>query len=208
MKVKEIFYSIQGEGPLSGTPALFIRFGGCNLACAWCDTDHEGKLLHDDINAHDLFTIVQERHPTNGLVVLTGGEPLTQPMPELTRLILLLDTKGYTVQIETNGTMPLDTLLWDKQRVTVVCSPKEGTIVHPTILARIAVWKFVLSEGQEVPQDLVSHIIGDVYVQPMDASIVPNQELRNQRNLDWCISYSMQNGYRLSVQLHKMLGLA
>ena len=96
--VNEIFFSIQGESTFAGLPCLFIRLTGCNLRCSYCDTPYafeEGKPL----TIQDVLT--QARSFGNGLVEVTGGEPLLQPSCLL--LIQRLLNQGYTVLVETNG---------------------------------------------------------------------------------------------------------
>ena len=100
MKVCEIFYSIQGEGILIGTPTVFIRTTGCNLRCTWCDSQYayeEGKEMKVD-------DIVREVRSFKCLdVCITGGEPLLQP--NMTLLIRKLLERGHQVVLETNGSM-------------------------------------------------------------------------------------------------------
>ena len=98
-KINEIFYSIQGEGYRTGTPAVFIRFSGCNLKCPFCDTQHSsGREMSDE-------EIIKEIcfYPTR-FVVLTGGEPGLQVDREF---INKLHQAGKFIQIETNGTVPI-----------------------------------------------------------------------------------------------------
>ncbi len=132
-KINEIFYSLQGEGFHTGTPATFIRFSGCNLKCHFCDTRHEeGTLMTDE-------AIIQEvrKYPAR-MVILTGGEPSLWIDDTLIRL---LHDKGKYVCIETNGTRPLpEGIDW------VTCSPKEGGTV---VLNRMDEVK-VVYEGQEL----------------------------------------------------------
>ena len=120
-KINEIFYSIQGEGYRTGTPAVFVRFSGCNLKCHFCDTQHSsGREMSDE-------EIIKEVcfYPTR-FVVLTGGEPGLQVDQEF---INKLHQAGKFVQIETNGTVPLPIGIdW------ITCSPKEGSkvfVVNP-----------------------------------------------------------------------------
>ena len=120
-KINEIFYSIQGEGYRTGTPAVFVRFSGCNLKCPFCDTQHSsGREMSDE-------EIIKEVcfYPTR-FVVLTGGEPGLQVDQEF---INKLHQAGKFVQIETNGTVPLPIGIdW------ITCSPKEGSkvfVVNP-----------------------------------------------------------------------------
>ena len=112
-KINEIFYSLQGEGYHTGTPAIFVRFSGCNLKCDFCDTQHEeGKMMTDD----EIIAEVKKYPAVT--VVLTGGEPSLWIDDEL---IDRLHQAGKYVPIETNGTRPLPAAIdW------VSCSTKEG----------------------------------------------------------------------------------
>src|SRR5437879_196661 len=99
MKIAEIFYSIQGEGILTGVPSVFVRTSGCNLRCQWCDTPYtswnpEGR----DMTQDEILAEVRAHHPSH--VVVTGGEPMIAPgIVELTREL------GMHVTIETAGTV-------------------------------------------------------------------------------------------------------
>ena len=112
-KINEIFYSLQGEGYHTGTPAVFIRFSGCNLKCSFCDTQHEaGTLMTDD----EIIAEVSKYPAVT--VILTGGEPSLWIDDAL---IDRLHEAGKYVCIETNGTRPLpESVDW------VTCSPKQG----------------------------------------------------------------------------------
>ncbi len=107
--VQHIFPTLQGEGPYAGVPAVFIRLGGCNLACAFCDTEFEsfreirlGEIVERVLSfSSDERGQEAERGPFK-LIVLTGGEPLRQPIGPLCAALI---EAGFTVQIETNGTL-------------------------------------------------------------------------------------------------------
>jgi len=116
-KINEIFYSIQGEGFFTGTPAIFVRFSGCNLNCDFCDTQHQqGKEMSDE---EILATISQ--YPAKHLV-LTGGEP---SLFIDFNFVQFFKNAGYFIQIETNGTHPLpENIDW------VTCSPKENLLLQ------------------------------------------------------------------------------
>ena len=105
LKVCEIFYSIQGETSYAGMPAAFVRLGGCNLRCIWCDTKYayeEGSLM----NIAAIENKVESFRTK--LVVITGGEPLTQPA--VYELISNLLDNGHEVQIETNGSISIESV--------------------------------------------------------------------------------------------------
>ena len=132
-KINEIFYSLQGEGYHTGTPAIFVRFSGCNLKCDFCDTQHEeGTMMTDE----EIITKVKKYPAVT--VVLTGGEPSLWIDDQL---IDLLHQAGKYVTIETNGTHPLPASIdW------VTCSPKQG--------AKLAIDRMnevkVVYEGQDI----------------------------------------------------------
>ena len=103
MRVNEIFYSIQGEGRYTGTPAVFIRLAGCNLRCDFCDTEHQP---YQDLTEEEIMRQIAD-FPADH-VVITGGEPMLQ----LTlSFINHLHSAGKFVQIETNGTIPILSLI-------------------------------------------------------------------------------------------------
>jgi len=99
VRVSEVFYSVQGEGPQTGMPAWFVRFSECNLRCSWCDSKYAWK------GGEDLFSweIVEKLSNNCSNVVLTGGEPMIQP--DLPKLIKELTKAGKKIYVETNGTM-------------------------------------------------------------------------------------------------------
>ena len=115
-KINEIFYSLQGEGFHTGTPAVFVRFSGCNLRCSFCDTRHEEGVMMTDEEIVEKVSSFPAR-----IVILTGGEPSLWIDKAL---ISRLREAGKQICIETNGTRPLpDGIDW------VTCSPKENAPV-------------------------------------------------------------------------------
>jgi organic radical activating enzyme len=207
LKVKEIFYSIQGEGPFSGTPAVFVRFSGCNLKCNWCDEKGEGGFMV--MNPSAVVGEVGSHAPAPALVVLTGGEPMLQTVEDMKRLISLLIIEGYQVQVETNGTInPWDLELATLLRVgstdqfSYVCSPKKGAALSSWMEKECRAWKYVVKEGEVA--DHPKSRLGQVFIQPMDTQ----NGVQNTLNRDWAASLVMQNpGWRLSLQIHKLLGM-
>jgi 7-carboxy-7-deazaguanine synthase len=207
LDVTEIFATIQGEGPHAGVPSVFIRLGGCNLACKFCDTDFETKqnLSVADITTQaDALSLNSKGIRTHHLIVLTGGEPFRQPIAPLCQSLL---DAGFQVQIETNGT------LWREipEAVQIVCSPKapDGTYypLRTDILPRIAALKFLVSTSrpayQTIPEvgQATYHI--PVYVQPIDE----HDTEKNQQNHLLAAQLAREHGLRLCIQLHKVVGI-
>lgn len=210
LELTEIFYTIQGEGPFAGTPAVFIRLAGCNLQCHWCDTEYPTNF------SLSVDQIVGEvaKFREDGLVVITGGEPFRQPIIPLIRKLPL---HGYKVQIETNGTVPIK-----PENVygfaTLVVSPKTAK-VHRAYDTQMAHWKYVIKAGEVDPYDglpsgdtqtpgkhaVLARPANDptIWVSPLDEK----DETLNLRNLKAAATSAMANGYRLSLQQHKLIGL-
>lgn len=200
LQVKNIFKTIQGEGPFVGMPAIFIRLGGCNLACNFCDTDFEDfniLTINEITERVNNFTITP-----NILVVITGGEPFRQNIKLLCNNLLDL---GYTVQIETNGTLYRDI----PKRVHIVCSPKAGGNgyypLREDILKQLNSIKFLIAKNishySQIPELGQTKYNIPVFIQPMD-QYDPNL---NKENELLAIDLALKYGYRLSLQIHKIL---
>ncbi|NET37131.1 MAG: 7-carboxy-7-deazaguanine synthase [Cyanothece sp. SIO1E1] len=207
-KVKEMYYTLQGEGAQMGRGAVFLRFSGCNLwsgreedrhkaICKFCDTDFWGT---DGVNggrfetAEVLAKAVASQWPAGGgghkYVVCTGGEPMLQ-LDEV--LVEALHAEGFEVAVETNGTIaPPAGLDW------ICVSPKANT-------------ELVIVSGQELklvyPQvgaepSLYEHLdFENFFLQPMDGP-------HTQRNTRLCLDYCLQHPqWRLSLQTHKILDI-
>jgi len=190
-RVNEIFYSLQGEGVRAGTPNLFLRFSRCNLECRVethgfdCDTEFEsGRSM-------TLPEIVAEMRALSAeclWVILTGGEPALQVDLEL---IGLLHAEGYSLAIETNGSVELPPGIdW------ITVSPKVAE--HAIRQRRAHEVKYVRGYGQGIPKTVVSaehYLISPAFDGP---------EV-DRRTLDWCIRLCRDNPpWRLSVQQHKL----
>lgn len=188
MRVNEIFYSLQGEGHYTGTPAVFIRFSGCNLKCSFCDTDHSAftEMTEDEIVSR--ASGFPARH-----AVITGGEPLLQITASL---VDKLHREGFYVQMETNGTRPLPegcNVDW------ITCSPKYETLR----IERIDELK-VVYEGDDGKVDKWGEeTSAKVYsLQPCDVK----SEDQNRQYLKGAIDYCLKNPrWRLSLQTHKII---
>lgn len=213
LAVHSVFYTIQGEGPLTGHPAIFVRLHGCNLRCPQCDTEYSAFEMR--MSPERLVAEVQDKHPGPRLVVITGGEPFRQSIGLFTQL---LEDAGYQIQIETNGTLPPPPGL--AATTLVVVSPKAGR-VHPDTEAIAHAWKYVLNHDSYDPEDglpirALDHTahplvarppadfpVGAIYLQPADRH---DQEI-NDRNLRAVIRSCKRFGYTVQLQLHKILGV-
>lgn len=192
--INEIFYSLQGEGYHTGTPAVFVRFSGCNLHCAFCDTDHrESKPM---TSSEIIDNIAQ--YPNAQLIVLTGGEPSLFADDEFVRA--LKTGTDLPVAIETNGTRVLsEGIDW------VTLSPKEafeGGGVVPCVLTRCDELKVVYCGQALQIYDTVETT--HRFLQPCYS----DDPERRKANLDACVEAVMKNpGWRLSLQIHRVLGI-
>lgn len=230
--VKDIFYTLQGEGPFTGRPAIFIRLAGCNLQCPMCDTDYTtnryhispGRLVSNVINLARENNI--PAHWSRPLVVLTGGEPFRQQTGQL--VTRLLDA-GFTVQVETNGTLEppnINPYSWSTNPnlmghtgAYIVCSPKTG-IINQAVLDRCCALKYVvdhenIDHSDGLPTKALGHRVKDrlarppawwdrpIYIQPADWKDGPLNDI----NLAVALDSSLKYGYTLQTQQHKMLGL-
>ncbi len=202
LDVVNIFKTIQGEGAYAGTPAIFIRLGGCNLKCSFCDTEFDSfKNLHIDNIIKQITALAAN---TIKLVVITGGEPLRQNIQELCELLLRADFK---VQIETNGTIFREL----NHNVMIICSPKNYNgigykHIDKKIFKRADYFKFIISANNKnynkVPPEFEQ--LNNVYIQPMDEY---NDQL-NQDNQKLCVELALQYNYNISIQTHKILNIA
>lgn len=208
--VKEIFYTLQGEGANAGRAAVFLRFAGCNLwsgreadrataTCRFCDTDFVGIGPDGGRFATPaaLARAVLERWPwqrTRGarpLVVCTGGEPLLQldaPLVEALR------EAGFEVAIETNGTQPLP-----PGGIDWICvSPKAGTEL---VVRAGNELKLVFPQAGAEPERFESLEFRHFFLQPMDG---PDLAANTRLAVEHCLAHPR---WRLSVQTHKALGI-
>ncbi len=207
--VKELFYTVQGEGANAGRAAVFCRFAGCNLwsglardrphaVCQFCDTDFvgtdgpgggrfaEAAALADAIGA----TWQAADGGGRPLVVCTGGEPLLQLDGAL---IAAVRAQGFEVAVETNGTLPVPAGLdW------ICVSPKANTTLRQTQGDEI---KLVYPQTGAEPERFASMAFAHFFLQPMDGPEV-------QRNTQAVVAYCKAHPqWRVSLQTHKMMGI-
>jgi 7-carboxy-7-deazaguanine synthase len=206
--IKEIFYTLQGEGANAGKPAVFCRFAGCNLwtgretdrpkaVCRFCDTDFvgtDGTLGGKYQSADQLADLIAAQWPVvpmeTRFVVLTGGEPLLQVGEEL---VNALHERHFVVAVETNGTVAAPIGIdW------ICVSPKAGV---PLELRRGNELKVVVPQEGLRLDDLVNLPFEHHMLQPMDGPL-------QRANTKWAIKRCLEDPrWRLSVQVHKLVGI-
>jgi 7-carboxy-7-deazaguanine synthase len=208
--VKEIFYTLQGEGANAGRPAVFCRFAGCNLwsgreedragaVCRFCDTDFvgtDGENGGKYRSAAELAAKIASLWPTaqgdagHRFVVCTGGEPMLQ-LDEA--LVDALHRERFEIAIETNGTLPvLPGIDW------VCVSPKADAEL---VVTRGNELKVVIPQDNQRLADYARLDFDYFLVQPMDG---PSRELNTKLAIDWCKRHPQ---WRLSMQTHKYLNI-
>jgi len=207
--VKEIYYTLQGEGAQTGRPAVFCRFAGCNLwsgreqdraeaACNFCDTDFVGtdgagggKFATPEGLAGAARAAWRGNSGTPPYVVLTGGEPMLQVDEPL---IAALHKVGFEVAIETNGTLPVP------RSIDWICvSPKSGA---PLVQRSGDELKLVYPQTALDPRGLERLDFTHFLLQPMDEGAKSASHVRAA--IDYCLAHPK---WRLSLQTHKLLGL-
>lgn len=208
-RVHEIFYSLQGEGFYAGRPAVFCRFAGCNLwsgreadrataQCPWCDTIFTGppgagggEFAAPDALADAVAGLWPQDAPGERFVVCTGGEPLLQLEAPL---LAALHARGFFVAVETNGTIaPPAGIDW------LCVSPKAGTELRAR---RGDELKLVWPQANLDPRQFAELAFRYFYLQPRAGAALPENTAAALR---YCLAHP---SWRLSVQLHKILGIS
>ena len=218
-KINELFETIQGEGSFTGQPSIFIRLQGCPVGCSWCDTKHTWDVeLNDQVtpeemltkteettqwasfSVHDIFDLVREKGYRANHIVITGGEPC---MVDLTPLCQLFEQEGYSTQIETSGTFEINTT----EKCWVTVSPKikmrGGYPILSSAMSRANEIKHPVATEQHVEELkslLALHKVKDtaIYLQPIS---------QKKRATELAIETCIANNWRLSVQVHKYIGI-
>lgn len=192
LQIAEIFYSIQGEGTHTGTPAVFVRLAGCNLACDFCDTDYSLKFV---ASIGDVVQRVRELARDCPMVVITGGEPFAQR--ETLALIAALRADGRRVHVESNGTIPVSGELPEDVWLTV--SPKER--LDDGMAKRANEAKLIVD--RRVPREWLPHfnaVTTKIFLQP-EGNKAENVALALEA------AKAEPQRFRLSLQTHKFIGI-
>jgi 7-carboxy-7-deazaguanine synthase len=218
-KINELFETIQGEGSFTGQPSIFIRLQGCPIGCSWCDTKHTWEIeLSDEVSQNTMLAKAQETSQWAAMtvdqilalvkekgfqakhIVITGGEPC---MVDLTPLCEAFELQEYSTQVETSGTF--DIRVSDKCWVTV--SPKINmrggyAILNSAMIRANEIKHPVATEHHvsELKDLLAEHNIKStpIYLQPIS---------QKPRATELAIATCIANNWRLSVQVHKYLGI-
>ena len=215
--VNEVFESIQGEATYTGTPSVFIRLQGCPVGCAFCDTKHTWFTEQDKVMS--IKPMLQKTEDTDGYafmhiidiivmlkeykakhIVLTGGEPCLYDLEALTDALIGV---GYSVQIETSGTYPIK--CHPKTFITV--SPKIGMagqlpVLHGSYLMANEI-KFPVGKPADIvklQEEVLPYIGGNnnIWLQPLSQS---------PKATALCVREATNNGWRVSIQTHKFIGV-
>ncbi len=194
--VKEIFYSLQGEGAQFGLPMIFIRLEGCNLTCSYCDTDFtQGQRMPLEAIYKEI-----ESYPSQN-ILWTGGEPTLQLTDEV---VSYFSSLGYRQSIETNGTKKVPTGI-----DYITCSPKPEALLSLNKIFPQGVNELRFPFGYDAPlppsleqlPKAENYFLSPIY-SPQEVIINPPATLED------CIDYIKKNPqWRLSVQMHKLLGI-
>jgi organic radical activating enzyme len=240
LAIQSLFYTIQGEGPFSGMPAVFIRLAGCNLACSFCDTDFESAFKLPAGGVETVERLLSQLNfelalnPSTRLVVITGGEPMRQNISALAAAIFSAWPDVH-IQVETAGTVapqePVSALCLPN--FTFVVSPKTPKVA-PFYLSPFTHWKYIVKATDSHPDDGLpflptqhSRLYGtgpavhdhafyyaspaifrapkgsNIWVSPCDEYDAD----KNAANVRAAVRVSLKFGYRLSLQVHKIVGL-
>ena len=216
----EVFYSLQGEGPNTGAPSVFLRLATCNLACSWCDTKYTWDWEHYDF-AQEVVSLVANEVEARILsfecrrLIVTGGEPLLQQR-ELALLVASLKERDFQFEVETNGTIvPQPELVRDIDQWNV--SPKLSTSGNiedkrdqrraMDVLSRLpnAYFKFVVTEPGDVDEvltlrDKYGLLNQQIILMPEGTTVA---DIQNRS--PWVSEACVKEGFRFSTRLHILL---
>ena len=193
--VMERFYSVQGEGAYTGTPAFFIRLGGCDVGCVWCDVkDSWDASNHPSVSIDELLQEIESTCVKH--VVITGGEPA---MYDLTALCDALHAKEYAVHIETSGCYPIQGKFdW------ITFSPKKFKAPIPEVISMADELKVIVFNASDLAwaEDFKAKVNSDclLYLQPEWTK----REAVHHLIFDYVLKHPI---WKISLQTHKYLGV-
>ena len=192
--IVEIFHSVQGEGFHTGVPHIFVRFANCNLRCEWCDTDF---LTYDEMSLTDIIEQILSFDWKR--VIFTGGEPAMQ---DLSTIGSVLKQNDFHLSIETNGTIPVDSIIdW------ICVSPKDQMYPNSVIRQRFGNELKVVYCGQDLSMyDELKSGFDHHYIQPL---YMENDSVESNGKSFQIVEDLVKRspGWRLSLQTHKWMGV-
>ena len=208
-RIAELFYSIQGEGVTAGLPAVFIRLQGCSVGCAWCDTKYSWDPAGGKEVSLESLVAETEAFPCRR-VVITGGEPLESAL--FAPLAKALKARGFTVDVETSGTLPPPAVAVDQWNVSVKLVgsgvPEARRISAGAIRAFLALeswWKFVVVDRRDVAEVLR---LAERFAIPRGRILLMPEGVRREEILErsrWVVEECRRYGFRYSPRLHILL---
>jgi len=209
-RVAEIFFSIQGEGPTAGLPAVFIRLQGCSVGCRWCDT----KYSWDPAAGHAVDVeglMAQARSYPCRRVVITGGEPLESSL--FCPLVSALQNEQFEIEVETSGAVepPVSSgreIQWNVSVKLAASGVEEGRRINPAAIRRFleyhAWWKFVVAGDEDLAEALR---LAERFSLPRARILLQPEALRRDELIErspWVIEACKRHGFRFSPRLHVM----
>jgi len=208
-RIAECFLSIQGEGVTAGVPAVFFRLQGCSVGCQWCDT----KYSWDPAGGHEVslesLTELAAAFACRRAVI-TGGEPLESPL--FVPLVEGLKHHGFTIEVETSGTLPPPPGPVDQWNVSVKLAGSgvsEEKRINPAAIGAFlqlgAWWKFVVVDERDVAEVLR---LGERFALPRERILLMPEGVRREEILErslWVVEECRRHGFRYSPRLHILL---
>jgi 7-carboxy-7-deazaguanine synthase len=218
--INEIFVTLQGEANFTGQPAIFVRLQGCDVACPWCDTKHTWQMTDQQVidikqvlskkedndqfcwlSTEELVGQIHSTHPRVQHVVMTGGEPAKHPLLPITQALI---EQGFFVQIETSGTETIDV----HADTWVTLSPKLGMPSQKMVLKEnlLRANEIKLPIGKEQDYRRYQAWLKSLNYQPtVDLWLQPLSQ--NPSATELCTKLAIEYGHRVSIQVHRYLGI-
>jgi organic radical activating enzyme len=210
-RIAEMFFSIQGEGPTAGCPAVFVRLQGCSVGCAWCDTKYSWSP--EGGRATDLETLVVDvaAHPCQRVVV-TGGEPLESTI--FAPLCRALAARGFALEVETSGTLPPPgdvppAIQWNVSvKLAGSGVPAARRVNAEAIRALLRLdswWKFVVTGAGDVGEALQ---LAETFALPRERILLQPEALSREAFVErapWVVEQCKRHGLRFSPRLHTVV---
>jgi len=208
-RIAEVFFSIQGEGATAGAPAVFVRLQGCSVGCAWCDTKYSWDPEAGQEVALDGLVEEAAAFPCRRSVI-TGGEPLESSL--FAPLVQTLKARGFTLEVETSGTLPPPPVPVDQWNVSVKLAGSgvpEARRINPEAIRQFlglgAWWKFVVVDAADVAEVLR---LAERFAIPREKILLMPEGIRREEILErspWVWEECTRHGFRYSPLLHLLL---